>query len=129
VQNYQKFYSCRFKFWEDFNFCWLILFQRQLNKIQKLQKLQQKSVDTLNTFSKKILEKLNNRIISQYNKLENWKLVDYQIDIWKKKIINSKQTVVIFENIFYWFWSVILKCIYNFFSSNSNNKNNKKRQQ
>ncbi len=42
-----------------------------------MRELQQKLIDTQNTLSKKILEKLSNKITSQCDKLKDLKLVNY----------------------------------------------------
>jgi len=101
VRDHQESYGRRLKLWEDFNLCWLALLQRQLSETQKLREPQQESVGALDTLSKEVLEKLGDRITSQCDKLEDWGLVDYQMGVWEEEIIDSKQTVVISEDIFY----------------------------
>ena len=60
---------------------------------------QQELVDTQNTFSKEILEKLGDKITSQCDKLKDLKLVNHQINVQEEEIVDNKQIVVIFEDL------------------------------
>ncbi|KAI8648521.1 hypothetical protein NCS55_01490800 [Fusarium keratoplasticum] len=71
----------RIKFWDDFNYAWLGLGQRQMELMTSSQPSRSRSL-----MSKAMIKKMGNKLIRLCDRIERHGLVDYQYGVWEEQI-------------------------------------------
>ncbi|CAP73867.1 uncharacterized protein PODANS_2_12220 [Podospora anserina S mat+] len=79
----QNLHGERIKLWNDFNYAWLGMFQRQKEMIESGQQLQRSQ----SLVPQEELEKMAKELIKYCDNIERHGLVDYQYGVWEEQII------------------------------------------
>ena len=82
----QNLHGDRIKLWNDFNYAWLSLFQRQKELMESGQQLQRSQ----SLVAKENIEKMGKELVKLCDGIERHGLVDYQYGVWEEEIISSK---------------------------------------
>ncbi|KAL1863814.1 37S ribosomal protein S9, mitochondrial [Paecilomyces lecythidis] len=82
-----ELHSGRLKLWNEFNLCWLSLFQKQKDMTQGLlQSGERQSHPSM--LAVDVLDKMGKELIRLCDKMEPHGLVDYQMGIWEEEILS-----------------------------------------
>lgn len=85
----QELHAGRLKLWDEFNLCWLSLFQKQKDITQALlQSGERQAHPSMLTLD--MLDKMGKELIRLCDKMEPHGLVDYQMGIWEEEILSGK---------------------------------------
>ncbi|KAJ9242705.1 hypothetical protein DTO166G5_460 [Paecilomyces variotii] len=83
----QELHAGRLKLWDEFNLCWLSLFQKQKDITQALlQSGERQAHPSMLTLD--MLDKMGKELIRLCDKMEPHGLVDYQMGIWEEEILS-----------------------------------------
>jgi hypothetical protein len=79
-------HSDRLKLWNDFNNCWLAMFQKQIDMTQELLQTGRHSSRILTIDA---METLGRELIRICDQMEPHGLVDYEMGIWEEEILSG----------------------------------------
>ena len=84
----------RLKLWEEFNNCWLALFQKQFELVEEMRATGQRPQAPQSIIEYDFIEKMGNKLVKNCDNMEKHGLVDYQMGVWEEEITASacKQT-------------------------------------
>lgn len=85
----QSLHADRIKLWNDFNNCWLAIFQKQKDLLETSASRGQ----TL--LSEESVQKMMDDLIRHCDNIERFGLVDYQYGVWEEQVVASKLTMVL----------------------------------
>ncbi|KAL4918035.1 hypothetical protein BDW62DRAFT_217720 [Aspergillus aurantiobrunneus] len=85
----QMLHSDRLKLWNDFNICWLALFQKQKDMTRELLQTGHQSSRT-SLLSTEVMDTLGKKLIQLCDQMEQHGLVDYQMGIWEEEILSGR---------------------------------------
>ncbi|KAL1979399.1 hypothetical protein VTN96DRAFT_6056 [Rasamsonia emersonii] len=87
LRDEQDLHKERLKLWENFNLCWLSLFQKQKDLTRAFLETGQQQPNT-SMLTVDIMKKMGNDLVQLCDKMEPHGLVDYQIGIWEEEILS-----------------------------------------
>ncbi|KAL3495613.1 hypothetical protein BJX62DRAFT_175086 [Aspergillus germanicus] len=92
----QMLHSDRLKLWNDFNNCWLAMFQKQMDMTQELLRTGRHSSRILTIDA---METVGRELIRICDQMEPHGLVDYEMGIWEEEILSVlRQCSALIEN-------------------------------
>ena len=94
VRDDETHYQMRLKLWEEFNNCWLGLFQKQLDMVDAMQTTGQRPQAPQSIIEYDFIEKMGTKLVKNCDNMEKHGLVDYQMGVWEEEITASAYTWV-----------------------------------
>lgn len=85
----RSLYEDQLKLWEQFNYCWLALVQRQLDNSRRVRKLKQPLPQGQTIISKDGLKNLGDELIDLCDGLQCYGFIDYQMGVWETEILTG----------------------------------------
>ncbi|KAJ4288657.1 hypothetical protein N0V90_011894 [Kalmusia sp. IMI 367209] len=86
VRDDEAHYQQRLKLWEEFNHCWLALFQRQFEMVETMQSTGQRPQAPQSVIEYDFIEKMGTKLVKNCDNMEKHGLVDYQMGVWEEEI-------------------------------------------
>ncbi|KAF1976177.1 hypothetical protein BU23DRAFT_456613 [Bimuria novae-zelandiae CBS 107.79] len=86
VRDDETHYQMRLKLWEEFNHCWLSLFQKQYDMVEATQTTGQRPQPPQSLIEYDFIEKMGSKLIKNCDNMEKHGLVDYQMGVWEEEI-------------------------------------------
>jgi hypothetical protein len=80
----------RLKFWNEFNLCWLTLFQKQRELITEMHNMRQHLHPPQNIMEYDLMESMGEKLIQLCDFMEKHGLVDYQMGVWEEEIMTGE---------------------------------------
>ena len=90
VRDDETHYQMRLKLWEEFNNCWLGLFQKQFDMVESMQTSGQRPQAPQSVIEYDQIEKMGSKLVKNCDNMEKHGLVDYQMGVWEEEITASK---------------------------------------
>lgn len=87
VRDNEALYDERLKMWNEFNYCWLGVAQKQKDLIEDMIQTGRQPRELL---SAEMIEKLCDEVVSLSDKMEPHGLVDYQMGFWEEEILSGE---------------------------------------
>lgn len=87
VRDNEALYDERLKMWNEFNYCWLGVAQKQKDLIEDMMQTGRHPRELL---SAEMIEKLCDEVVSLSDKMEPHGLVDYQMGFWEEEILSGE---------------------------------------
>lgn len=89
VRDDETHYQMRLKLWEEFNNCWLALFQKQFDLVEEMRATGQRPQAPQSIIEYDFIEKMGNKLVKNCDNMEKHGLVDYQMGVWEEEITAS----------------------------------------
>lgn len=89
VRDDETHYQMRLKLWEEFNNCWLGLFQKQFEFVEEMRNTGQRPQAPQSIVEYDFIEKMGNKLVKNCDNMEKHGLVDYQMGVWEEEITAS----------------------------------------
>ncbi|KAL5388201.1 hypothetical protein DPSP01_003190 [Paraphaeosphaeria sporulosa] len=86
VRDDEAHYQMRLKLWEEFNNCWLGLFQKQFELVEEMRTTGQRPQAPQSIIEYDFIEKMGNKLVKNCDNMEKHGLVDYQMGVWEEEI-------------------------------------------
>ncbi|KAI1981247.1 hypothetical protein LOZ55_000743 [Ophidiomyces ophidiicola] len=84
VRDEEHLHTDRIKLWDEFNTCWLALFQKQKDNTQTMFDSASASLEVL---TEGVLTKMGKELVRLCDRVEQYGLVDYQMGVWEEEIL------------------------------------------
>ncbi|KAJ4360054.1 uncharacterized protein N0V89_000613 [Didymosphaeria variabile] len=89
VRDDETHYQMRLKLWEEFNNCWLGLFQKQFELVEDMRTTGQRPQAPQSIIEHDFIEKMGTKLVKNCDNMEKHGLVDYQMGVWEEEITAS----------------------------------------
>ncbi|KAL1592311.1 hypothetical protein SLS60_011388 [Paraconiothyrium brasiliense] len=89
VRDDETHYQMRLKLWEEFNNCWLGLFQKQFEMVEDMRTTGQRPQAPQSIIDYDFIEKMGTKLVKNCDNMEKHGLVDYQMGVWEEEITAS----------------------------------------
>ncbi|KAF9734424.1 hypothetical protein PMIN01_07327 [Paraphaeosphaeria minitans] len=86
VRDDETHHQMRLKLWEEFNNCWLGLFQKQFELVEEMRTTGQRPQAPQSIIEHDFIEKMGNKLVKNCDNMEKHGLVDYQMGVWEEEI-------------------------------------------
>lgn len=103
----------RLKLWEEFNNCWLGLFQKQFDMVEDMKTTGHRPQAPQSIIEYDFIEKMGSKLVKNCDNMEKHGLVDYQMGVWEEEITASACNCIAFSSLCFKAdqFPVLMKCL------------------